>query len=157
MFIVNPNFCCMMLWKKENSGSFVSQKSYAFMGQSLMYHAVVSCCKGSISWMGWFFYIFWELIFVTGPVWFWGWELIFTILGNNIAFNLRWNTGNTPHGNTYQLSLFKLLQLRHPFFVIKVLLTIAFFCGSWETSQKQEKFELSRIKYHTVVMRHKSA
>ena len=24
MFIVNPNFCCMMLWKKENLGSFVS-------------------------------------------------------------------------------------------------------------------------------------
>ena len=157
MFIVNPNFCRMMLWKKENPGSFVSQKSYAFMGQSLTYHAVVSFCKGSISWMGWFFYIFWALIFVIGPVWFSGWELIFTILGNNIAFNLRWNTGNTPHGNTYQLSLFKLLQLRHPFFVIKVLLTIAFFCGSWETSQKQEKFELSRIKYHTVVMRHKSA
>ena len=157
MFIVNPNFCCMMLWKKENSGSFVGQKSYAFMGQSLMYHAVVSFCKGSISWMGWFFYIFWALIFVIGPVWFSGWELIFTILGNIIAFNLRWNTGNTPHGNTYQLSLFKLLQLRHPFFVIKVLLTIAFFCGSWETSQKQEKFELSRIKYQTVVMRHKSA
>ena len=157
MFIVNPNFCCMMLWKKENSGSFVGQKSYAFMGQSLMYHAVVSFCKGSISWMGWFFYIFWALIFVIGPVWFSGWELIFTILDNNIAFNLRWNTGNIPHGNTYQLSLFKLLQLRHPFFVIKVLLTIAFFCGSWETSQKQEKFELSRIKCHTVVMRHKSA
>lgn len=127
MFIVNPNFCCMMLWKKENSGSFVSQKSYAFMGQSLMYHAVVSCCKGSISWMGWFFYIFWELIFVIGPVWFWGWELIFTILGNNITFNLRWNTGKTPHENTYQLSLFKLLQLRHLFFCDKRFTNNSFF------------------------------
>ena len=62
-----------------------------------------------------------------GPVWFSDWELIFTILGNNITFNLRLNTGKTPHENTYQLSLFKLLPLRHPFFVIKVLLTIAFF------------------------------